>query len=66
MGKKNTISYTVGANLDGNVEVTHELYGTKVETRHSKASLSKSAVHSKQKTTKKGAHYKRFKQKNSE
>ena len=66
MGKKNTISYTVGANLDGNVEVTHEFYRTKVETRPSKASLSKSAVHSKQKTTKKGAHYKRFKQKNSE
>lgn len=66
MGKKNTISYTVGANLDGKVEVTHELYGKKVETRPSKVSLSKSAVHSKQKTASKGTPCKRFKQKNSD
>ena len=59
MSKKNTISYTVGTSLDGNVEVVHNLHEMPTLTKRTKAGFSKTSTKSKQKPEKKGIHSKR-------
>ena len=54
MSKRKTVSFTVGADLDGSIEVTHDIYETPVKHHQAPTPKGKAFTKSKPKPRKKG------------